>query len=244
MKLICLNIWGGHIKKPLLNFVSQHKNIDFFCFQEVYHNAKEKISTDENRVELEIFSEIQGELSNHKAFFRPIVNNIYGIGMLIHKDIDIICEGDVTIHENNDYIGSGPTHSRNLQWVKCSSNGQIYTILNVHGLWNGMGKNDSLERIAQSKKIKTFIDSINTPKILCGDFNLKPNTESIKIIKNSMQDLISEYAITSTRSSLYLKEDKFADYIFSSNDVIVKEFKVLQDVVSDHLPLLLEFNLK
>ena len=111
-------------------------------------------------------------------------------------------------------------------------------------MWNGLGKNDSSERITQSKKIKTFVDSINTPIILCGDFNLKPNTESIKIIKNSIQDLIADYGITSTRSSLYLKDEKFADYIFSSNDVIVKEFKILQEIVSDHLPLLLEFTLE
>lgn len=211
MKLMCLNIWGGHVKEPLLNFISQHKNIDFFCLQEVYHNAKEKISTDDKCVDLKILSEIHAILPNYKAFFRPIVNNIYGIGMFIHKDIDIICEGEVVIHENNDYIGRGPTHSRNLQWVECRSNGQVYTILNVHGLWNGLGKNDSSERITQSKKIKTFVDSINTPIILCGDFNLKPNTESIKIIKNSMQDLIADYGITSTRSSLYLKDEKFAE---------------------------------
>jgi len=52
MKLMCLNIWGGHVKEPLLNFISRHKNIDFFCLQEVYHNAKEKISTDDNHAGL------------------------------------------------------------------------------------------------------------------------------------------------------------------------------------------------
>ncbi len=243
MKLICLNIWGGHVKEPLLNFISEHQNIDFFCLQEVYHNAQEKISTDDNIVALEIFSEIQALLTNHQGFFRPTVNNVYGIGMFIHKDINIVCEGEVIIHENNDYIGRGPTHSRNLQWIECKSNNQIYTILNVHGLWNGMGKNDSSARVAQSEKIKGFMNSINTPKILCGDFNLKPDTESIRIMANGMQNLISEYNITSTRSKLYQKEEQFADYIFTSSDVAVKEFNILQDIVSDHLPLLLDFTI-
>lgn len=57
-----------------------------------------------------------------------------------------------------------------------------------------------------------------------------------------MHNLISEYNVTSTRSSLYTKEEKFADYTFISKGIAVQGFRVLQDVVSDHLPLLLEFD--
>ena len=42
MKLITLNIWGGHVRNPLMEFVSSHSDIDIFCLQEVYHNAKDK----------------------------------------------------------------------------------------------------------------------------------------------------------------------------------------------------------
>jgi endonuclease/exonuclease/phosphatase family metal-dependent hydrolase len=57
-----------------------------------------------------------------------------------------------------------------------------------------------------------------------------------------MRNLITEYGVTSTRTSLYTKtEERFADYIFVSKDIEVKDFKVLPDVVSDHAALLLEF---
>jgi len=244
MKLMSLNIWGGHVKTPLIEFVKSHSDVDIFCLQEVYNNAKSKISTEDRVVSLNILSELQAILTEHHAFFRPIVNNIYGIGILVKKEIDVIDEGDIIIHENLHYAGSGPAHSRNLQWLQYQSHNSIYSVFNVHALWNGQGKTDTPERIAQSKNIKKFISTINTPKILCGDLNLRPDTESIKLIESQMNNLIKIYDIHSTRSNLYPKEEKFADYIFTSPDININSFKVLDVEVSDHLPLLVDYDMQ
>ena len=241
MKLITLNIWGGHVHKPLMQFIAEHKDVDIFCFQEVYHNSHRKIADEDRKVNLNIFAEMHALLPKHDAYFRPAVENIFGIGMLVNKNIDVLGEGDISIHENLHYKGTGPTHSRNLQWLECHINKKTYSIFNVHGLWNGMGKTDSPERIAQSKRIKEFMDSINTPKILCGDFNLRPDTKSLQIIEHGMHNLIKLHNINSTRTNWYPKEEKFADYIFTSPEVKVHSFKVMPDEVSDHAPLLLEF---
>ena len=40
MKIITLNVWGGHLLDDLLMFFEQHQQIDIFCLQEVYHNTK------------------------------------------------------------------------------------------------------------------------------------------------------------------------------------------------------------
>jgi endonuclease/exonuclease/phosphatase family metal-dependent hydrolase len=239
MKLITLNIWGGHVRAPLLDFIASHQDIDIFCLQEVYHNAPKKISDEDRFVSLNIFSELQALLPGHRAFFRPAVENCYGIGMLIKKEIDVLEEGEIAIFENPHYRGIGPTHSRNLQWVKCRIQGQVHSIMNVHGLWNGKGKKDSPERILQSQRIREFMDTIPSPKILCGDFNLRPDTESVKILEQGMENLIKTYRVNSTRTSLYPKEEKFADYIFTSPEIRVDHFEVMKDEVSDHCPLLL-----
>lgn len=241
MKLITLNIWGGHVREPLLDFIKRNKDIDIFCFQEMYHNAPSKISKEERKVSLNIFSELQELLPEHQGFFRPTVENVYGIGTFIKKPIDILGEGDVPIHENPNYVGLGPAHSRNLQWINCIIDGKKYFIINVHGLWNGMGKTDTPERIAQSQKIRDFMDAANAPKIVCGDFNLRPDTESLKIVEKGMTNLVQRYGITSTRTSLYPKAERFADYIFTSPEVSVKHFEVLPDEVSDHSALFIEF---
>ena len=105
-----------------------------------------------------------------------------------------------------------------------------------------MGKKDSPERIAQSKRIKAFMDTINIPKIVCGDFNLRPDTTSMQIVDEGMTNLVKVHKVTSTRTSLYSKEEKFADYILVSPEISVHKFSVLSDVVSDHAPLLLDFS--
>ena len=242
MQLITLNIWGGHVLNPFLDFIRAYQHIDIFCFQEVYHNALNKISDEDRPVSLTIFSELERLLPDHRGFFRPVVNNIYGIGVFIKNDIDVLGEGEVIIHNNLSYRGSGPTHSRNLQWLECLINGRICSILNVHGLWNGMGKKDSPERVLQSQRIKAFMDSLNTPQIVCGDLNLRPDTKSMEILDEGMLNLVKMYNVTSTRTSLYTKKETFADYILTSPDIVVHNFSVLNDEVSDHSPLLLEFS--
>jgi len=244
MKLITLNIWGGHVHNPLLEFISSNREIDVFCFQEAYHNAQSKISDDDRKVNLNIFSQLQTLLPKHNGFFRPVVQNTYGLGMFVKNEIEVLEEGDITIHDNPNYPGHGPTHSRNLQWIKCRINNQIHTIFNVHGLWNGKGKTDSPERIAQSHKIKNFMDTIDTPKILCGDLNLRPDTKSIKILESQMNNLITLHGINSTRTNFYPKEEKFADYIFTSSEIIVNAFEAMKDEVSDHSPLFLEYKIQ
>lgn len=242
MKLISLNIWGGHVRKPLLDFIHACQDIDVFCFQEVYHNAPEKISSEDRVVSLQIFSELQSLLPDHEGYFRPVVDHIYGLGTFVKNNIKVKEEGEVSIHDNPAYPGRGPTHSRNMQWLECHHNNKVYTIINVHGLWNGRGKSDSPERISQSHRIRQFMDSVNTPTILCGDFNLKPDTESMKILEQGMTNLIKTHKVASTRTSLYPKPEKFADYILISPDVKSNHFEVMMDEVSDHSPLLLDFS--
>lgn len=243
MKLITLNTWGGRVGNPLLDFVTFHREIDIFCFQELYNAADDKLSDDDDKeARLNLFSDLKGSLPEYNSFFRPVIENVYGIGAFVKKGIDVLEEGDILIHENPNYPGRGGDHSRNLQWLECRINDKIYSIFNVHGLWNGKGKTDTPDRIAQSERIRKFMDTIDTPKILCGDFNLRPDTESVKILEKGMKNLIREHAITSTRTSIYKKEERHADYIFVSPEIVVNRFEVLKDEVSDHSPLLLDFS--
>lgn len=239
MKLISLNLWGGRIYQPLVKFLKEHRDVDIFCFQEVYNNA-EKIS-DEFKARPNLLAELRELLPEHTAFFRPSIKDVYGIGIFVKKEIPVSEEGEFYIYENPNYSGHSGNHSRNLQWIKFKANGKDYSIMNVHGLWTGKGKTDTPERIEQSRKIKEIVSSFDGSKVLCGDFNLLPDTESIKMLEEDMINLIKKHDIKSTRSYHYTKPEKFADYIFVSPNVKVKKFEVLQEPVSDHLPLMLEF---
>lgn len=248
LELITLNIWGGYVHQPLLEFIQRHKATDIFCLQEVYSNAPHKISTEERPVCLNILEEIQVLLPNHRAFFRPVVDRIYGLAMLVHQNIEVLGEGAFWIHENPDYPGFGPTHPRILQWAKCQVDEKIFYVVNVHGLWNGMGKTDTPARLLQSENIQKFLKTLDAPFVLAGDFNLRPDTESLNIIKNSVKNLKDWIEISgsqSTRSTFYTKPEQFADYIFTSEGISANHFEVKsqpEDQVSDHLALFLDFS--
>ena len=192
-----------------------------------------------------IFDEIKKVLPNFNAYFAPAeeLKITYGLAIFVKKSIKINEHGDIFVfREKNSMIDDGKSLARNLQYIKFQYEGKNFTICNLHGLYTGGGKEDTESRIEQSNKIKFFLNKVIEPKILCGDFNLLPHTESLKILEKNMKNLIKEHDIKSTRSHFYTKEHKFADYILVSDEVNVKKFEVKNESVSDHLPLYLEFN--
>lgn len=243
MKIITLNVWGGHLLDDLLMFFEQHQQIDIFCLQEVYHNAEKMITREERYVCLDVLSQIQRVLPNHVLYFAPVVNDIYGIAILIHKD-NVVLEYQVKpIYNNPNYSGIGPDHNRILQRITFSHQNNIYSVLNLHGLWNGKGKTDSDERIEQANATKECIKSCDSAAIICGDFNLRPDTKSLAIVEFGLVNLVTKYNITSTRTSYYPKSEKYADYIIISPEVSCENFAVLPEVVSDHAALYADLTL-
>lgn len=242
MRLITLNIWGGHVLQPLLRFFQCHQDVDVFCLQEVYHRASSMITDEDRTVYLDIFDRLDKALPDHIGYFEPVVNGIYGVAIFIRKELTLLNHGALNIYHNPRYPGLGPAHDRKLQWVEVERSGQSYTVANVHGLWNGEGKKDSEARLLQSGYIQDFIHQLNSPLIMAGDFNLRPDTISLSMISQGLQDLIKDYAIQSTRTVFYPKQERFADYVFVSRALKVSQLAVLPDEVSDHAPLLVEIS--
>lgn len=101
-------------------------------------------------------------------------------------------------------------------------------ILNTHlGL-------KSQERIKQFKKIEQYLRSIGTPYILMGDFNTTtPNFNHIEMIdagKMMKQENIGTL----------MHSTKRIDYIFTSLDMEVIDYKVLHVNMSDHYPIMIQ----
>lgn len=241
MKIISLNTWSGVVLDPLLRFIETNKDVDVFCLQEVYKDA---VGVDDAHpfldMKLDIFEKIDEILKNtHDGYFRPAYKHFYGLAIFVKKNLPVHEEGEVVIYENDAPKQRG-MHGRNLQYIRVEHDAQPLVIAHVHGLWNGQGKTDTDDRLSQSQRIKEFVSGQTDQVVLMGGFNLNPDTRSLALIAEGMVDLVKEFGITSTRTSLYEKPGKFADYCFVSPEVDVKDFRVLPDVVSDHAPLLLE----
>lgn len=255
MKLITLNLWGGKVIEPLTKFVSEQKDtVDIFCLQEVFDKAKGQYSKPPQRdgepefdVHTELKDHLQSLLPDHDSYFCNLIEDYFGLTIFIRKNIDVRATGEISVYDNPLGVIRGGTCSRKMQWMEISHpehKDKTFSIMNVHGLWNGQGKTDTPERIEQSRRIKEFMGTINGPKILCGDFNLSPDTQSLIALREGMRDLVQESGATTTRTSYYTRASTsgaFADYIFVSPEVIVNDFKVMPDEVSDHAALYVDF---
>ncbi len=238
MKLICNNIWGGRVRKPFFEFLKNHsKDADVFCFQEIFHHGKKIPDYDYGEASMEIFSEISEVLPGFKAFLAPRDCNEETLAIFVKEDIVIEKVDYIFVQKGDDSRTMGIP----LQYIQINKNGKQYTICNFHGWWSP-SKGDSPERLLQSENIKKFLDTISGSKIICGDFNLMPDTQSMGILEKDMKNLIKEYGVTSTRSHFYTKKGRFADYILTSKGVSVEEFGVLEEDISDHFPLMIKFS--
>ena len=252
MKLISLNVDRGAHRESFLEFLkAKRDDTDVFCFQEVINGGEKELTTfwnDEKRKTWNLLTLIEESLPGHTSFFRPHVGDWAGLATLVRKDVPVMHEGEVFVFGNSRiYPGSPewkPPAPRNIQYIGMSLQGKDITVINFHGLWDKTGKGDTEQRITQSQNIILFAKSISGDFVLCGDFNLLPDTESIHMLEEELHlgNLIREYGITSTRTPLFPGPEKFADYILTTAGINVRDFKVLQDVVSDHAPLFLEFD--
>lgn len=133
---------------------------------------------------------------------------------------------------------------RSVQHAILKINGKELQIINVHGIWNE-GKVGDERTIAQSEFILSKVRK-DIPAIIVGDFNLLPETESITLLEKELTNLIKVYDISSTRPHFDDGLDKgnlVCDYIFVNNLVTVNHFEVIESKVSDHLPLLIDFEI-
>lgn len=239
MRIIFLNSWYANAGKDYYNFISNNsKTTDIFGLTEVHP---------------EMFTKLQEMLPDFQGFYDRLIFDrnmgfIYGQAVFVKGKISVRKFDMVSLYRNvyNDIGGASPFQlkigPKNL-WL-----------MNIHGKARPGTKLDTPARIRQSRKIISFLADKKGPKIIGGDFNLEPNTRSVRMFKKARyKNLIKEFGIKNTRNRLsweqFPEEVKkygkqyFADYIFVSSEVKIKAFEVPNIEISDHLPLILDFEI-
>lgn len=244
----------------LMEFIKQSAiDTDFFCFQEMTHASV--IASTHNGGRTIMFAEISSALPDFNGYLAPVSSGfdeeshasyeiVQGQAIFAKKNIPIDSHGEVFIFGEKAAVAED-AEPENLpavmQYVRFEKEGKCFTLATVHGIPYPGDKRDDENRRAQSRRILSFFAGEKGEKILGGDFNMMPDTESMAMIeKSGMIDLIKEYAITNTRNEFaygdYPEADRqyFADFAFVSSGVRVTRFEVPYCLVSDHLPMLLE----
>lgn len=259
MKLLSLNLWGG-LKPELLPYIrEQSKDTDIFCFQEVYDTDSGVQEVDGFRAGL--LGELKQLLPDFDYYYEPTywswvnVTKVdfkvsEGQATFVRRSLKILetdaryIYGDKSVEIRQDFTNE----PKNVVGTLLEANGKQLFVANVHGLWFPGDKHDTPDRIKQSEIILEFVKGRKQPTIICGDFNLEPETESVKILERAgYRNLIREYNITNTRNEnswlAHNNKQYYADFTFTTPDVQAKKFEVPHNLVSDHLPMILEFEI-
>jgi endonuclease/exonuclease/phosphatase family metal-dependent hydrolase len=119
------------------------------------------------------------------------------------------------------------------------------TIAHLHGLRDPAGKGDTAARHEQAAALVKLIEGVwpgDEGLVVCGDFNVLPDSATFAILARlGLSDLVTGSGLVDTRTSYYLKQGRFADYMLVTPGVKVAKFEVVEaPEVSDHRALLLD----
>jgi exonuclease III len=265
MKIISFNTFAGTVFEPLMEFITTHApTTDVFCFQEILKDIGSKHLTTKSGMRANLLEEITARLPDFQAYYAASQDGFetsvdldlgvqLGITIFVKKTHTVTESGDFFIYRSfNSYVPPDfSTLPSNAQFVQLMIDNQPLVICNVHATSQPGSKLDSPDRLVQSQKILDALSKLPGEKIIMGDFNLLPNTESIRMFSQAgYQDLVSDYKITSTRGSMNKKLhpefgqgkygfQEYSDFTFATPGVKVTSFEVPDLPLSDHLPMIL-----
>lgn len=223
----------------MIKFIlAQSQKTDIFCFLEVHPELEEKLE-----------SALPG--------FRPVYSKgirvayldkiIEGRSIFVKNNIKLIKTGKISLYKTT------PIDAGGFQYIEIAVNDKKIMIGSAHGKARPGNKLDTPIRLKQSEKIINLFAAKKGAKIIGGDFNLMPGTKSIKMFEEAgYKNLIKDFNIRRTRNKIAWSQFRgspnfikqyFADYIFISPEIKTKKFEVPEIEVSDHLPLILDFEI-
>lgn len=185
-----------------------------------------------------------------EVFYSPVfsfklMNRSAGFGNAIFSKLPIKKSETIFTrkqHLENFDFDTDDYNIRNLQHIVTEHDGKTLHVLNHHGHHIHSHKKGDDETLRQMKQIGQYIDSLKGAVILTGDFNLEPSSESLGEINRRLTNLSIENKLTTTRTALTHKKE-VCDYIFVNKAVKVNHFEASSELVSDHMALILDFDL-
>lgn len=243
MKLIQLNAWGGRLEYSLKQFL-RSESPDILCLQEAIELEKDRGA---------LFASV-GEMCEILEAEHYYMSPAYSFNYMHRKAHFGNCIISRFPLHNQETVFTGKEYEADFDWTKHTQNirnlqyvqiqlpsGEPLHLFNHHGHHNHLHKNGDEETIRQCGIIVDKVKSLSGKRILTGDFNLVPDSQSLKPINELLRNLTIESNVKSTRTPL-TNQTNVCDYIFTSSDIEVNSFRVSDALVSDHKALILQFN--
>ncbi len=183
------------------------------------------------------------------AYDRPMAGVDFGLATFVRGNHRVIQHQSFPTYRHLSVTptpGDGTTIPKNVQMVTLATPIGTLRIFNWHGLWWRSNKGDVPARGGEVRRLRWLLNSVPSPIILAGDYNMLREARCLKAIESAhggLINLVTKHGITSTRSAWYPKPLRDADYVHISRDVVDHRFEVLPAGVSDHEPLFFEFSI-
>jgi len=244
MKIMSLNIWQGRLECVLLKHLEK-SGVDFACMQEAVQYNGQSLGL------ISSYPKIGNSLGLDEQFFSKLISSKLGdkelaFGNVIYSNTPFTQTSTVFTrgeYKNDFDFDKDDYNIRAFQHVQLEVNGKKLNLLNHHGHHIDSHKLGDGKTMRQVKQIIDYMKHLEGSVILCGDFNLSPDSDSIKLIDENLVNLAVQHKLKTTRSKLTYKNE-VCDYIFASHDVKVNSFVMDDTIISDHNALILDFDIK
>lgn len=241
MKLMQLNVWSGRLQNEISSLIDQEKP-DIICLQEAISFEKDDAG---------MFLTIENILEKHDlryvnmapVFSFKLMNGIAQFGNCILSRLPILKSEVIFTNLNmrDDFdFNEHNANVRNFAHSEINIKGNLYHIITHHGYHVKEHKEGNEDTLAQMHKLGSYLDSLEGRIILTGDFNLSPDSQSMRLINQRLDNHSLIGGLKTTRTQ-FTRKTEVCDYIFSNNNVKVKRFWASDHLVSDHMALFLEF---
>lgn len=246
-KFASYNLWYGKEWEKEIRFLKK-ENVDIFVLQEVTKNIPEF-----GLENTDVFQEFKQAFPRHEGVYAPITHKKergrkVGFGNAIFSRFPIVSSEAHYLLKPLDWTDDYKNMSRNLLEAKIRiENKEIY-IFTTH-LTYSPGFIDTPNKIKEAKTISKIIRG-KEPFIFAGDFNSHPDTEVIKILSQVASYLNQSNKPTWTKHPFSYEgfsetELKWKlDYVFASDDLKCTEYKIVDINYSDHLPIIVNFQIR
>ena len=264
MRIVSLNAWGGR-EWAALSVWLPGVGTDILCLQEVIRAPVPSpdwlVYADPNRrldQRADLFNDVSRRLPGHVGRFiaaargplsdtdGQVCPSDHGLGLWHRRDLNPLDVEERFVHGSYRPDGWGPEPvPRRMQAIRLETTGGDLVVAHMHGLRDPRGKRDTPARVDQARALRAGLERLAKPGdriVLGGDFNLLPGSETFDILAPlGLVDLVVARGIEDTRTVLYEKPQRHANYMLVTPNVEVRAFEApAEPVLLDHRPLILD----
>lgn len=258
LSILQLNINADNYWNELISYLSTH-NFDILQFQEIAGKNASSGNINSKRDCYKDLQQLLGDTYNGELAISQTYSSgpsaYVGNATFYKKDFKLLEKYILPMYTRTSPFPSDSKSyeeaGRNALHLKLEINNKPLSFLNVHFAW-AKRPQEEIHQTKQGEILLGYLKKMTPPFVLTGDFNLDPHQPIINEINKLARNLITENNITNTlnphthevgKMILAKKLEIAVDYIFTSPDITVNKFALLQENLSDHLGLTVEIEI-